>query len=80
MGTSSETKKKPRAGFPKFLMSIDGKLKFMSMLEAGSNLGSWWTRVEVAGSVLEADYSVRSITAAERNKMSIFADQCDEEK
>lgn len=80
MGTSDKAKQELVADFPKFLMSIGGKMKFMSMLEAGSNLRSWWTRVEVAGSVLEADYSVRSITAAERNKMSIIADQCEAEK
>lgn len=79
MGTKAETKKKPVADFPKFLMRIDGKQKFMPMQEAGVACSSLFCHIRV-GSVLEADYSVRSITPAERDEMIAIADQCDADK
>ena len=80
MGTSVETKKKQKADFPKFLMSVAGERSFRTMNEAGVSLRSKFFHVEIVGLVREANGSVRDITLAERDEMRAIADQCDAEK
>jgi hypothetical protein len=66
--------------FPKYLMNIDGKRRFMPMREAGTNYDSSWSSVEICGLVLEEDFSVRDIIPEERSRISFIADRCSAEK
>lgn len=61
--------------FPKYLMVVDGKQKFLSFHEASVAYDSGWARVEFGHLVLESDFSVRDMTDAERAKLSEAADE-----
>ncbi len=61
---------------PKYLMSIDGKEKFMSIEDAGAMYDNGFVRVEIVGKVLESDGSnVRDITDKERREIREIADE-----
>lgn len=60
--------------FPKFLMRIGGKESFMPMRQAGVAYDNGWQEVVLVGKVLEADFSVRSITTEEESEIQRIAD------
>jgi hypothetical protein len=65
----------PPVRFPLYLMKINEEQKFLSMQQAGVIYDSGWDKVEIVGLVLEANFSVRPITAEERNQIREIADK-----
>jgi hypothetical protein len=68
-----EVMQKPK--FPRYLMWVDGKGKFMPIQEAGVNFDSGWSKVEIGGLVLEEGFIARKITGEERLEISRIADE-----
>jgi hypothetical protein len=60
--------------FPRYLLSIEGQKKFVTMQEAGVLYDSGHLRVECLDLVLGADFSVRGITHEEISEMCRIAD------
>ena len=66
--------------FPLYLMTEDGKSKFMPLRKAGVLADSMYSRVEIGKLVLEADFSVRKITEEEHDKIVEIADRHSDSK
>lgn len=66
--------------FPLYLVRTDSSRQFMSLQEAAAKQSSLWERVTIEGLVLEKNFSVRNITAEERQRITTLADRMDEDK
>ncbi len=78
--SSSNNQNSAAAEFPKYLVSVEGKLRYYPMNEASSLQGGLFLKADLMHSVLEADFSLRDITQAEIGKLGRIADRCDELK
>lgn len=63
------------AGFPKYLMKINGGRKFLPFGEAYVAYDSGSARVEFGRYVLNEDFSVRKMTDEDKSKISDAADK-----
>jgi hypothetical protein len=61
--------------FPRIGLIVDGKKKFYPLREAIPLWDSGWMKVEDTGEVLEADYSVRKMTAPENAEFQELTDE-----
>jgi hypothetical protein len=66
--------------FPLYLMTEDGKSKFMPLRQAGALADSMFSRVEIGKLVLESDFSVRKITDREHSQIVEIADRHSDSK
>ncbi len=64
-----------QSGFPRYLMIVDGKRRWLPLGDAGVVYDSGWVSVNIGGKVCEADGTERDITDAERNRISVIADE-----
>jgi hypothetical protein len=71
----------PQTGeFPKFAITVDGRTSAMPLAQAAGAYASLYSNVSIAGSVYEADGTIRHITIEERQKIVQLADQIDASK
>ena len=61
--------------FPRIGLIVDGRKKFYLLHEAIPLWDSGWMKVEDTGEVLEADYSVRKMTAPENTEFQELTDE-----
>ena len=61
--------------FPRIGLIFDGKKKFYPLNEAVPLWDSGWVKVEDTGEVLEADFSVRRMTADENREFQDLTDE-----
>ena len=61
--------------FPRVGLIVDGMKKFYPLREAIPLWDSRWMKIEDTGEVLEADYSVRKMTASENAEFQELTDE-----
>jgi len=60
---------------PKYLMKVNGNMKFLSFTDASIAYDNGWVRVEFGPYVLGKDYSIRKMSDEERLEISDAADE-----
>ena len=63
------------ADFPKYLIKINGDLRFLPFREAYVTYDSGYAKVELGRYVLNEDFSVREMTDEDRSMISAAADE-----
>lgn len=61
--------------FPRFRLTVEGRSQFVPIRQAAIAMNSWFNRVQVGDDVLESDFTVRPITAGEKQEMNYILDE-----